>query len=62
MAVKRVEGVQEAEFAYPEGTATVRFDTTATSAEAIIAELEKATGFRAVPRDPPTRPPSPQDR
>lgn len=52
MAVKRIEGVQEAEFAYPEGTGTVRFDTTATSTEAIVEELERATGFGAVARDP----------
>lgn len=52
MAVKRIEGVQEAEFAYPEGTGVVRFDTTATSTEVIVEELERATGFRAVARDP----------
>lgn len=56
MAVKRIEGVQEADFAYPEGTGMVRFDTTATSLEAIVEELERATGFRAVARDPGAAP------
>jgi len=40
-----VQGVREAEFAYPEGTGTVRYDTTMTSDSAIVAEVERATGF-----------------
>lgn len=54
MAVERVEGVRSARFSYPEGTGTVRFDTVATSAEAIADELERATGFGAVVRDLPS--------
>lgn len=45
MAAERVEGVREATFAYPEGTGSVTYDTTATSDSAIIAEVERATGF-----------------
>lgn len=52
--MERVEGVRSARFSYPEGTGTVRFDTVATSAEAITDELEKATGFGAVVRDLPS--------
>lgn len=51
VAAERVEGVREAEFAYPAGTGTVTFDTTVTSLDAIIAELRRATGFEAVPRE-----------
>jgi copper chaperone CopZ len=47
VAVERVEGVREAEFAYPEGTGTVVYDTTVTSDSAIIAALARATGFGA---------------
>lgn len=47
MAVERVDGVRRAEFAYPEGSGVVTYDTTATSPAAIIAELERATGFGA---------------
>lgn len=50
MAVERIEGVEEAEFFHPEGRGTVRFDPAVTSAEAIIRELGKATGFGAVVR------------
>lgn len=53
MAVERVEGVHEAEFAYPAGTGTVRFDTTVTTVEAITAELRRATGFQATVRGSP---------
>lgn len=45
MAAERVEGVKEAEFAYPEGTGTVTYDTTMTSDSVIMADVERATGF-----------------
>ena len=48
MAAERVDGVREAEFAYPEGTGVVTYDTTATSDSMIIAEVERATGFGIV--------------
>ena len=51
MAAERVEGVRQAAFSYPEGTGTVTFDTTRTSAAEIIAELTRATGFGASVRD-----------
>lgn len=47
MVVERIEGVREAEFSYPEGTGSVSFDTTATSMEAIVEELKRATGYEA---------------
>lgn len=51
MAAERVEGVREAEFAYPEGTGVVTYDTTVVSESAILAELQRATGFVAAVRD-----------
>lgn len=51
MAAERVEGVRAAEFAYPEGTGTVTYDTTATSDSVITAEVERATGFDLTVRD-----------
>lgn len=48
MAVERIEGVRQAEFAYPEGTGVVTFDTTVTADSVIIAGLTRATGFEAV--------------
>lgn len=47
MAVERIDGVRDAAFSYREGTGTVRFDTTVTSAEAIVEGLERATAYRA---------------
>lgn len=51
MAAERVEGVREAEFAYPEGTGTVTYDTTMTSESVITAEVAQATGFGLTVRD-----------
>lgn len=51
MAVQQIEGVRAASFSYPEGTGTVTFDTTMTSATAIIAELGRATGYTAIVRN-----------
>lgn len=45
VAAERVEGVREAKFAYPDGTAVVTYDPTVTSDSVIIAEVERATGF-----------------
>ena len=50
VAVEQIEGVTEADFSYPDGTGTVRYDTTLTSQAVIIAELERATGYRATSR------------
>lgn len=50
MAVERVSGVRSAEFAYPEATGIVTYDTTLTSDSAIVAELRRATGFLATVR------------
>jgi hypothetical protein len=47
VAVERIDGVVSARFLYPEGTGSVTYDTTATTTEVIIAELGRATGFRA---------------
>ena len=54
MAAERVEGVREAEFAYPEGTGLVTYDRTMTSDSLIIAEVERATGFGLALREPAT--------
>ena len=51
MAVKRVEGVREAEFSFKRSEGFVTFDTTVTSTEAIIAELERMTDFTATVRE-----------
>lgn len=52
MAAERVEGVREAEFAYPEGTGLVIYDTTVTSDSVIMADVERATGFGLAVREP----------
>lgn len=51
MAAERVGGVREAEFAYPEGTGTVTYDTTVTSDSVIMTAVERATGFDLTVRD-----------
>jgi len=51
VAVKRVEGVQEASFSYDEAAGYVTYDTTVTSLEHIVAELERLTDFSATRRD-----------
>jgi copper chaperone CopZ len=47
VAVENVDGVREASFFWPEGTASVTYDTTRTSPEVFIAELTRTTGFGA---------------
>jgi copper chaperone CopZ len=54
VAAERVEGVREAEFAYPEGTGTITYDTTVTSDSVIMAEVERATEFDLTVREPET--------
>lgn len=51
MAVERVEGVAGATFSYDRAEGFVTFDTTRTSVEQIVAELERLTEFSATPRD-----------
>ena len=50
MAVERVEGVREATFSYERAEGFVTFDTTQTSPEAFLAELERMTSFSGVVR------------
>ena len=46
MAAERIAGVDSARFAYPEGTGTISYDTTVTSPDLFIPELERTTGYR----------------
>lgn len=50
MAVERVEGVREANFSYESAEGLVTFDKTVTSADAILVELERMTGFSGTVR------------
>lgn len=50
MAVERVKGVREAEFSYERAEGFVTFDTTQTTPEAFIAELERMTDYSATLR------------
>ena len=43
--MERVEGVREAQFSWELAEGFVTYDTTLTSAEVIVAELERLTGF-----------------
>ena len=47
MALKKVDGVADAEVSYEMGSATVTFDPAATNPETFIAELTRLTGFTA---------------
>ena len=47
MAVERVKGVREAEFSYERAEGFVTFDTTQTTPEAFIGELERMTDYSA---------------
>jgi hypothetical protein len=49
--VERVGGVREATFSYERAEGFVTFDTTLTSLEAILAELERLTGFSGTVRE-----------
>lgn len=53
MAAERVQGVRDADFAYPEGRGVVTYDTSVTSDAEIIAEVQQATGFGVRVEDPP---------
>lgn len=47
VALERVEGVETAEVSYELGRAVVTFDSTVTSPEQFVAEMERLTGFTA---------------
>ncbi len=47
MALKKVDGVEDAEASYEAGSATVTFDPNVTSPTEFIAELTRLTGFTA---------------
>lgn len=49
--MERVEGVREATFSYERSEGFVTFDTTLTSVEAILAELDRMTAFRKTVRE-----------
>jgi hypothetical protein len=49
--VEHVEGVREATFSYERAEGFVTFDTTVTSPEAVLAELERMTGFSGTVRE-----------
>ena len=51
MAVERIAGVQDAEFSYERGEGLVTYDPDSTSAETIIAELARMTGYVATVRE-----------
>lgn len=46
-----MEGVREATFSYERSEGFVTFDTTLTSAEAILAELDRMTDFTGTVRE-----------
>jgi copper chaperone CopZ len=47
VALRRVDGVKRAEVSFVSGQAVVTFDSTATTSDQFIAELERMTGFKA---------------
>ena len=47
MALKKVDGVEDAEASYEAGSATVTFDPNVTSPTEFVAELTRLTGFTA---------------
>lgn len=50
MAVERVDGVALAEFSFERGEGFVSFDTTKTSVDEIVGELQRLTDFTATER------------
>ncbi len=52
MAVERVDGVREAVFSYDRAEGFVTFDTTMTSPEEFLAELDRMTDFSGTVRAP----------
>ncbi len=53
MAVERVEGVREAEFSYERAEGFVTYDTTMTSPEEFLAELDRMTDYSGTIRAEP---------
>ncbi len=51
MAVERLEGVREASFSFERSEGFVTFDGTVTSAEEIVAELDRMTGYSGTVRE-----------
>jgi hypothetical protein len=51
VAVKRVDGVEDAKFSYASAEGWVTFDTTMTSPEDFLAELSKMTDFSGTVRE-----------
>jgi len=51
VAVERVDGVQEASFSYERAEGFVTFDTTVTSIEEILAELDRMTDYSGTVRE-----------
>ena len=47
MALKKVDGVEDADVSYEPGSATVTFDPNVTSPTEFIRELTRLTGFTA---------------
>jgi copper chaperone CopZ len=47
VALRRVDGVEDAQVSYPSGAASVVYDVSVTSPEEFIGELTRMTGFRA---------------
>lgn len=47
MAAERVEGVREAAFSYERSEGFVLYDSTATTIEQIVEELNRRTGYGA---------------
>ncbi len=47
MALKKVDGVEDADVSYEPGSASVTFDPNVTSPTEFIAELTRLTGFTA---------------
>jgi copper chaperone CopZ len=51
VAVERLEGVREANFSFERSEGFVTFDGTVTSAEEIVAELHRMTGYSGTVRE-----------
>jgi len=55
VAVERVDGVREAEFSYERAEGYVTFDTTKTSPDVFLAELDRMTDYSGTVRADGTR-------
>ncbi|MCH7992464.1 MAG: hypothetical protein IIC35_08610 [Gemmatimonadetes bacterium] len=49
--MERLEGVREASFSFERSEGFVTFDATVTSAEEIVAELDRMTGYSGTVRE-----------